>query len=114
MVNELLVALEAHALPFACTTNHIEAIDPAALRRFAFKVKFDFLTKSQADAAYCRFFARMAPPDLADISALTPGDFAVVARQLRLLGRDLGDDGIVRMLAQEVRAKNLPAGRIGF
>jgi AAA+ superfamily predicted ATPase len=113
MVNEFLTALEEHSLPFAGTTNALDAIDPAALRRFDFKVKFDFLTPAQAGAAYRRFFARPAPAGLADIPSLTPGDFAVVARQLRLLG-DVGDGDILRLLAQEVRAKNLPASRIGF
>lgn len=110
MVNELLVALEEHPLPFACATNHIEAFDPAALRRFAFKVKFDFPTKSQTEAAYRRFFARAAPPGLGDMTALTPGDFAVVARQLRLLGGDVEDNAILRLLAQEVRPRTCPPG----
>jgi transitional endoplasmic reticulum ATPase len=76
-------------------------------------VKFDFLAPPRSAAAYGRFFAREAPAALGDIPALTPGDFAVVARKLRLLG-DAGDGEILRLLEQEVRAKNLPAGRIGF
>jgi hypothetical protein len=52
-----------------------------------------------------RFFARPAPALLAEIISLTPGDFAVVARQLHFLGGDVGDSEIPRLLAQEVGAK---------
>ena len=115
MVNELLVQMETHPLPFACTTNHLERIDPAALRRFAFKVKFDFLTPVQSAEAYRRFFAGEPPPALRQVANLTPGDFAVVAKKQRLLGQ-LGEatPDTVRLLEQEVAAKNLRAMKIGF
>jgi MoxR-like ATPase len=115
MVNELLVQMETHPLPFACTTNHLDRIDSAALRRFAFKVKFDFLSAAQSAEAYRRFFASEPPAALRQVANLTPGDFAVVAKKLRLLG-ELGDAApdIVRLLAQEVEAKNLRATKIGF
>jgi hypothetical protein len=64
--------METHSLPFACTTNHLECIDPAALRRFAFKVKFDFMTPVQSAAAYRRFFEADAPPALGALPNLTP------------------------------------------
>ena len=115
MVNELLVQMETHSLPFACTTNHLECIDPAALRRFAFKVKFDFMTAAQSADAYRRFFGFEPPPALRSLSHLTPGDFAVVAKKLRLLGQ-MGEaaPNIVRLLEQEVTAKNLRAMKMGF
>jgi len=115
MVNELLVQMESHPLPFACTTNHLDRIDPAAVRRFAFKVKFDVLTAAQSAEAYRRFFASEPPAALRQVANLTPGDFAVVAKKLRLLGQ-LGETApdIVRLLEQEVAAKNLRAVRIGF
>ena len=37
-VNEMLTWMESHPLPFACTTNFGEHLDPATLRRFVFKV----------------------------------------------------------------------------
>ena len=43
-VNEMLTWMESHRLPFACTTNFVEKLDPATLRRFTFKVKLDYLT----------------------------------------------------------------------
>jgi transitional endoplasmic reticulum ATPase len=115
MVNELLTAMEQHTLPFACTTNHLDSIDPAALRRFSFKVKFDFMTQDQARKAYKRFFGRSAPSALGELTALTPGDLAVVAKKLWVLDGGACDDAtILQMLEQEVAVKNLPARRIGF
>jgi ATP-dependent 26S proteasome regulatory subunit len=115
MVNELLVQMESHTLPFACTTNHLDCIDPAALRRFTFKVKFDFMTPAQSALAYRQFFGCEPPATLRSVDHLTPGDFAVVAKKLRLLGQ-LGDEApnIVRLLEQEVAAKNLRTLKIGF
>jgi hypothetical protein len=65
--------------------------------------------------AYRRFFASEPPPALRQVINLTPGDFAVVAKKLRLLGQ-LGETApdIVRLLEQEVAAKNLRAMKIGF
>ncbi len=85
------------------------------MRRFAFKVKFDFLTPAQSAAAY-RSSSRAEPPAaLGQVANLTPGDFAVVAKKLRLLGQ-LGEAApdIVRLLEQEVAAKNLRTMKIGF
>ena len=42
-VNEMLTWMESHPLPFACTTNFGEHLDPATLRRFVFKVRLDYL-----------------------------------------------------------------------
>jgi SpoVK/Ycf46/Vps4 family AAA+-type ATPase len=114
MVNELLVCMESHPLPFACTTNHLEQIDPAALRRFAFKVKFDYMTPAQSAAAYRRFFDRPPPAALRELTALTPGDFTAVARKLRFLGEEARKDGaLLRLLEQETAVNNLQR-RIGF
>lgn len=113
-VNELLVAMESHPLPFACTANHLEQIDAAALRRFTFKVKFDYMTPAQTAAAYRRFFDRAPPVALRELTALTPGDFAAVARKLRFLdAAACGEGAILRLLDQEMAVKNLPR-RIGF
>jgi transitional endoplasmic reticulum ATPase len=85
------------------------------VRRFAFKMKFDFLTPVESAAAYRRFSASEPPAALGQVANLTLGDFAVVARKLRLLGQ-LGEAApdIVRLLEQEVAAKKLRAMKIGF
>jgi tRNA A37 threonylcarbamoyladenosine biosynthesis protein TsaE len=114
MVNEFLVQLETHPLPFACTTNHLDRIDPAALRRFTFKIRFDYMTAPQARAAYRQFFDVDPPARLDSLQHLTPGDFAVVAKKRRMLTAGKGEPNLVRLLEQEVEAKNLRVMRMGF
>ena len=40
-VNEMLTQMESAEYPFVCTTNLIDTLDEAALRRFTFKIKFN-------------------------------------------------------------------------
>ena len=55
-VNEMLTWMESHPYPFICTTNLMDTLDPASLRRFSFKVKYDFLTSQQVKEAFDYFF----------------------------------------------------------
>lgn len=115
MVNEMLVQMESHGLPFACTTNHLDCIDPAALRRFTFKVKFDFMKPQQIACAYRQFFAAEPPARLQSLQHLTPGDFAVIAKKRRLMaGMSGAEPDLVRLLEQEIEAKNLRSMKMGF
>jgi len=108
-VNEMLTWMERHPYPIACTTNLMDSLDPATLRRFLFKVQFLPMTPDQVREAFRRAFGAEAPAGVARLSPLTPGDFAVVARKARVLGeRSL--DVIVAMLASEIAAK--PEGRV--
>lgn len=113
-VNEMLTWMEAHPLPFACTTNLMERLDPASLRRFTFKVRFEALSGGQVTAAFRRFFGLEPPPGLGELTVLTPGDFAVVRRRAELTD-DLGDPAaLLRLLAVECAAKPGAARPIGF
>ena len=112
-VNELLTWLDHHPLPVVAATNHAGKLDPATLRRFVFKLELRALGPKRAAAAFARFFAMAAPASLAEVRGLTPGDFAVVARQLRHApARDAGE--IVERLHAEAAAKGEGGGRIGF
>ena len=82
-VNELLTWLDSHPLPVVAATNDPGRLDPATLRRFVFKIPLRPLGRERAARAFERFFGLEAPPALADTANLTPGDFALVARQLR-------------------------------
>ena len=112
-VNELLTWMESHPLPFIAATNYPRRLDPATLRRFVFKIALGPLSPALAERAWVRFFGTSAPPGLARISGLTPGDFAVVARQLRYRGDSTASD-ILALLEAEARAKPEPCERIGF
>lgn len=112
-VNELLTWLDRHPLPVVAATNHAAKLDPATLRRFVFKLELRSLGAQRAAAAFARFFGTAAPATLAEVRGLTPGDFAVVARQLRHApARDAGE--IVERLRAEAAAKGEVGGRIGF
>jgi SpoVK/Ycf46/Vps4 family AAA+-type ATPase len=115
MVNEFLGAMDAHALPVICTTNHLSRIDPAIVRRFAFKVKFDVLTAGQREAVYARFFGAAAPVDVRELDGLALGDFATVRRKVRLLGIAPEDSQcVVGLLQSELAAKPHATRRMGF
>jgi transitional endoplasmic reticulum ATPase len=122
-VNELLTQMEAFEGIFICTTNLMQKLDQASLRRFAFKVKFDFLTSMQRWLMYRREFARLggdlvtANPweePVRRLDRLTPGDFAVAARQYELWGTSPSAEELYEQLRRECIAKGGPERRIGF
>ena len=113
-VNEMLTWMESHELPFACTTNLMDRLDPASLRRFTFKIRFGFLDRGQVQDAFSRFFGLTAPARVCDMDMLTPGDFAVVRRRAGLLGFADDTNEIANALAQEIAAKPQASKPIGF
>ena len=109
-VNEMLTWMENHPYPFACATNLMENLDPASLRRFTFKVKYDFLTRAQARAAFKHFFGVDYPLSL---DGLAPGDFALVAKKVKTL--TITDPAaIAGYLRKEVEFKEGRLKTIGF
>ena len=113
-VNEMLTWMESHPLPFACTTNYGEHLDPATLRRFVFKLAFSYLAHDQVEAAFRGYFALTPPAQLSTLTALTPGDFAVVRRKAEILGRLREPDALAAMLRAECDAKPDRPRTIGF
>lgn len=113
-VSEMLTWMESHPLPFACTTNLMDRLDAASLRRFTFKVKFDYLGSRQSKACFQRLFNMEPPLGLARLARLAPADFHVVAKKAGVLGL-LGDaDRLLDLLVQECAAKGEVANPIGF
>ena len=121
-VNELLTQMEAFDGIFICTTNLMENLDQASLRRFDFKILLDYLKPEQRQAMFLGELERMnivlgnpAPwvNALQRLERLTPGDFAVAARKMLLLESCPAPDLLYDVLQKEVRAKG--GGRkIGF
>jgi transitional endoplasmic reticulum ATPase len=110
-VNEMLTWMESHPLPFVCTTNLMDRIDQASLRRFTLKLRFAPLSPAQNTLAFERFFGIVATRRLAD--DLTPGDFATVRRKRDLLG--VADpSALADWLDEEAEAKGTQVRRIGF
>ena len=52
-VNEMLQGMERFKGIFICTTNLLERLDQAALRRFTFKIQFKPLSAPQREQAFC-------------------------------------------------------------
>lgn len=124
MVNEMLAQLERFPGVFVATTNLVDTLDAASMRRFDVKMKFDWLRPEQCGRLARRMIEALGlkaeARDIERISGfahLTPGDFAAVARQHRfrpiLTTADLAE-----RLAEETAAKLLAGGatrsKIGF
>lgn len=121
-VNEMLTQMERFEGLFICSTNLMQKLDEASLRRFALKIKFDYLKPEQR----WRLFVEQAPhfrrthetkyrTALNQLNNLTPGDFATVRRQSALFDRSLSADGLLEQLKQECMKKQSSTSRpIGF
>jgi len=122
-VNELLTQMEAFEGIFVCTTNLMEKLDPASLRRFAFKVRFDPLTPDQRWTMFCQELRRLGGGEdgmhsfeglVRELSGLTPGDFNVAARQFELRDTPATAEKLYDLLRRECQVKGAAPGRIGF
>lgn len=88
-VNEMLTQIERFEGLMVVSTNLIEVLDPAALRRFDLKLKFDYLTlkqrldfaKQQAELLGLPLLSEEDLSQIESFNLLTPGDFAAVARR---------------------------------
>jgi SpoVK/Ycf46/Vps4 family AAA+-type ATPase len=129
-VNEFLRQLEAFPGVVVCTTNRMADLDPAALRRFVFKIAFGWLRPAQAVALFHALLAPYATPErdavaaraelaaaerrLAELDHLAPGDFAAVRRRLAALGASLPPRELVAELEAERAAKGAVREAVGF
>lgn len=88
-VNEMLTQIERFEGLMVVSTNLMGVLDPAALRRFDLKLKFDYLTpqqrlnfaKQQAEKLNLGVWDEPHSKRLLELNLLTPGDFATVARR---------------------------------
>ena len=101
-VNEMLTQMESAEYPFVCTTNLLDTLDEASLRRFTFKIKFDFMTQEQVNLAIEHFFGIKNAS--VNLNGLTAGDFATVKKKTDFLGVNNLDE-IVEMLKEEIKVK---------
>jgi transitional endoplasmic reticulum ATPase len=90
----------------------MDELDPATMRRFDVKLRFDYLHPEQARemlVCQCRELG-LAEPDEAELDrverlrVLTPGDFAVVRRQASMCGLATPAD-LARVLVEECGLK---------
>lgn len=120
-VNEMLTQIESYSGVLIVSTNLIDNIDGAAMRRFDLKAKFDHLKPEQAIALLHRYAEQLklsepTPSEtrqLERLKTLTPGDFATVMRQSRF--RPLASVAeVVSALEAECGLKQATSNTIGF
>ncbi|WP_149714740.1 ATP-binding protein [Campylobacter concisus] len=120
-VNEMLVQMESFDGIFIATTNLINNLDKACLRRFDLKLEFGYLLPEQAQNLFkkeCALlkvkFDENASKKVSSLGLLAPGDFASVRRQTKFRPIKNGDDFCHR-LELEVALKNEEkSAKIGF
>lgn len=111
-VNELLYQMENFSGVLFGATNFSRNLDPATLRRFTFKLEFDYLD----NAGKAFFFERMFHAALSDaerrelekITNLTPGDFRTVRQSFHYLGDKATNRDYMNALARESELKKTP------
>ncbi len=123
-VNELLTQMEQFKGLFFCTTNLMEALDQASLRRFDLKIKFDYLKPEQSWTLFKQTLKDYQEGNseleswekkIRALQGVTPGDYATVARQNGFSGKALDADTLYKGLQRELEFKQYGAFKgIGF
>ncbi|MBT3204436.1 MAG: ATP-binding protein [Gammaproteobacteria bacterium] len=121
-VNELLTQMESFSGIFIATTNLVNNLDQAALRRFDLKLLFDYLQPEQAWKLYKQHSLSLGLKNpgtlqkhsIAAMDILTPGDFALVTRQHRF-NPIKSHSKLIKCLQDECAMKEIGRKRaIGF
>ena len=121
-VNEMLTQIERFEGLMVVSTNLMNVLDPAALRRFDLKLKFDYLTpqqrldfaKQQAEKLNLGAWAETHSKRLLELNLLTPGDFAAVARRHNFSPFENLEDWL-EALCSECRVKpDFSRKKVGF
>lgn len=109
-INEMLTQMEAFEGIFIASTNLVDSLDAASLRRFDFKVRFDYLAAAQRVALFRsvlgeRVLDAASLRRIERLDRLTPGDMANALRQLRVLGQVPEVGVLLDLVEGELRLK---------
>ena len=121
-VNELLYWMENFNGVMIGATNFLQNLDQAIMRRFTFKLQFDYLDEAGKLAFFEKCFKTTLTVEerrrLASIPSLAPGDFRTVRQSLFYYGGDITNAMRLEALERESSAKNstsfAPRARLGF
>lgn len=115
-VNTLLTEMEKFRGIFICSTNLVQRLDAASMRRFNFRLHFDYLVNEGKETFFNTYFTKpMNLPLLSEdekkklfaIEQLTPSDFRNVRQQFFYLEDDnLSNAEIIEALETEIIGKN--------
>ena len=120
-VNEMLVQMENFEGIFIATTNLLDRLDSASIRRFDMKIEFSYLKSEQALSLFkkeCEILGLKASSSdlklVGSFAFLTPGDFAAVLRANKF--SPLADaNEFANRLNDEIRYKKIEnERRVGF
>lgn len=121
-INELLTQMEEFNGLLIATTNLIDTIDRASLRRFDAKVKFDYLNPNQRYMAFDNLCSELEISSteviegrfLDDLDNLTMGDFASIRRKNRFSPIRKDSDLFSALVMESELKGEVKKRRIGF
>ena len=119
-VNELLYQMENFKGVMVGATNFMDNLDQAIMRRFTFKLQFDYLDNAGKRLFFERMFktklTEKEAEKLAEVRNLAPGDFRTVRQATYYLGGMVTNSQRIEELEKEssVKRDTKKAGRIGF
>ena len=119
-VNELLQQMESFNGVMVAATNFCQNLDPAVMRRFTFKLEFDYLNEEGKRIFFEKMFkSELSEDELSELKALknlAPGDFRTVRQEQFYLGDELTNQDRIAALKEECAHKKDGAktAAIGF
>jgi ATP-dependent Clp protease ATP-binding subunit ClpA len=122
MVNEMLTQMERFKGVFIASTNLMDGLDQASLRRFDLKLKFDYLRPAQSRELFQRWCQKLGLKDVAheahkmveSLEVLTPGDFAALGRRHHFAPFESPSE-VAAALVDGCNLKQIPLNRkVGF
>ena len=113
-VNEFLTQMEDHPYPFIMTTNLKDKIDKASLRRFIFKIKYDYMKPENINAGVKTYFGKdfkLTDEQIKEFKYLCAGDFKVAKQKMDILENgQYTNELIFKYLKQEHDEKDIQEG----
>ena len=119
-VNEMLMQMEAFEGLFIASTNLVKSLDAASLRRFDFKLKFDYLKREQRVMLFRRVLGDAVIGErerlrIEKLDRFAPGDMANALRQLTVMGQEPDAVRLLELIEGEMALKpDAPRAGIGF
>ena len=112
-VNELLTQMENFKGIFIAATNFNNNLDSASRRRFALKIKFNYLQPDGIAKVWQAFFPKIeCPQDARELKSLAPGDFNAVYGTFRYYDEsEITTESILQALLHEIECKDTREGR---
>jgi SpoVK/Ycf46/Vps4 family AAA+-type ATPase/transcription termination factor NusB len=109
-INEMLVQMENFKGVLLCSTNMLELLDTAVMRRFTFKIKFNPVKPDMRIKLYERYFVGDSNPlslpqkkRITALEGLTPGHVKAVYQKIVMMDELTNHDAIIDALEKEVQ-----------